>query len=285
MRNGETIINIDRSSVMPANESLFHSPVIAELTTIGTSPIAAQPNRINLPDDGGTLKQLAPVIRITHPPLLQNFSIFAHVGTDAPLLANRDDDKPSVLNPNPNPNPNPDKKDPHTNFNSNINYGLTIEKSFGMHWRAHVSADYAQSNFVTEADNPKIYVPTPPPIKDFDFKNAHADFKSWFFGTGAQYVFFENSRVKPFVSLGYAYESVQPFQINFEYKSKMTEGTQTQSNLTTAHNENWYNIGAGADVRIFKNISARLKTDYWNTFGSTINKKMVRVQGGLVIGF
>ena len=286
-RTGDTEIKVAGSSLMPANEIAFRSQVISELSPLGTSPIAMHSNRLILSDDGGTLKQSAPIIRITHPSLLQNFSITAQIGTDIHLMQNRDDDKPQNPKPNPNPNPNlvPDKNDPHTNFNSNINYGITIEKSFGSHWRAQISANYAQSNFITEADNPKIYVPEPPHIKDFDFENAHADFKSWFLGAGVQYAFFEHSRVQPFVSLGYAYESVQPFQINYEYKSKLTEGTQTQSNLTTTHNENWYNIGVGADMRLYKNISARVKTDYWNTLSSIINKKMMRIQGGIVVSF
>ncbi len=284
-RTGDAEIKFAGSSVIPTNEIAFRSQVISELTMPGTSPIAMHQNRLILSGDGGTLKQLTPTIRITHPSLLQNFSITTQIGTDIQLMQNRDDGKSPAPKPNPNPNPVTDKKDPHTNFNLNINYGITIEKSFGPHWRAHVLADYAQSNFITEADNPKIYVPEPPHVKDFDFENAHADFKSWFLGTGVQYAFFEHSRVQPFVSLGYAYESVQPFQINYEYKNKVTEGTQTQSNLTTTHNENWYNIGLGADIRLYKNISARVKTDYWNTLSSTINKKMVRIQGGIVVGF
>ena len=284
-RNSENKVSVSENSEMPANEIVLRSQVISELMPPNISPIAMHATRINLPEDGVTLQQPAPSFRIIHPPLLQNFSIIAHIGTDIPLLANRDDGKSIAPNPNPNPNPNQGKKDPHTNFNSNINYGIGIEKSFGMHWRANVSADYAQSNFVTEADNPKIYVPEPPHIKDFDFENAHADFKSWFLGAGAQYSFFERSRIHPFISLGYAYESVQPLQINYEYKNKMTEETNTQSNRTATHNENWYNIGVGTDVRIYKNIFARLKTDYWNTFGGTIDKKMLRVQGGVVIRF
>ena len=283
-RNSENKVSVSENSEMPVNEIVLRSQVISELKTPSISPIALHAIRINLPEDGFTLQQLAPAIRVIHPPLLQNFSIIARVGTDVPLLANRDDGKLPPPNPNPNPNPIQNKKDPHTSFNSNINYGIVIEKSFGMHWRANVSADYAQSNFVTEADNPKIYVPEPPHIMDFDFENAHADFKSWFLGAGAQYSFFERSRVHPFISLGYAYESVQPLQINYEYKNKMTEETNTQSHRTATHNENWYNIGVGTDIRIYKNISARLNTDYWNTFGGTIDKKMVRVQAGIVIG-
>ena len=267
------VINSNIShDITKTNRDALHN-----ISTINLSPIVINQRRINLSDDGGTLKKLVPAIKIVYQRVFSNFSLGLRVGSDV------------LFDKHTQPPPMPGKpagKDPNTMVNSNINYGVQLERTFGMHVRAHISADYSHLNFSTEAENPLLYVPSPQPIKDFDFHVAHGDMTGWFLGAGAQYSVFLRSHVRPFVSGGYAYRIITPFKIESEYHNKTKpDDTQVSSTFTTQHAENWYNIGLGVDATIYRNISARVSAEYWNTFGAGSDKKLLRLQGGVVVGF
>ena len=267
------VINSNISDdITKTNRDALHN-----ISTINLSPIVINQRRINLSNEGGTLKQLAPTIKIAHQRVFNNFSLGVRLGSD--VLFDKHTPPPSMPG-------KPAGKDPNTMVNSNINYGVQLERTFGAHMRAHISADYSHLNFSTEAENPLLYVPSPQPIKDFDFHNAHGDMTGWFLGAGAQYSVFLRSPVRPFVSGGYAYRIITPFKIESEYHNKTRpDDTQVSSTFTTQHAENWYNIGLGADATIYRNISARVSAEYWNTFGAGPDKNLLRLQGGVVVGF
>ncbi len=142
-----------------------------------------------------------------------------------------------------------------------INFQPTLSFSKNFNLFAHFS--FIKLSYETQEINERLGVPfVDPPFPNYEFEYANVEQNSYQFGLGAQYIFHNSTRFKPYLGVSMASMRLLPYELEYEFENDNMEISQTTLVDQNKIINNLLLMQAGLDFEVSKSWSLRLE-GYW----------------------